>query len=120
VISIRTSVVESGLYGDDYDAFAEALRAEGYAVELDDEPAEYRSAEKVAVEVGIWIWENAGNAAEVAALALVIQQAAAATISRAKKARRSQPMRRLPIYGPDGSVIASVELPADDDEASEG
>ena len=38
-------------------------------------------------------------------VAEAIRRAAAPTIARAKKARRRQQLRRLPIYGPDGEVL---------------
>ena len=114
MISIRTTVVEYGLHGDDYDAFAAALRAEGLEVQI-DQPAEFRSGfEQSAVELGIFIWEHFDDAATVAAVVEAIRRAARATISRAKKGRRKQQLRRLPIYGSDGEVLAWVDLPADD------
>jgi hypothetical protein len=66
MITIRTSVVEYGIYRDDYDAFVAALRDEGLAAEI-DQPMERRSAGETAVELGIWIWEHPEQAASLLA-----------------------------------------------------
>ena len=116
-ITVRTSVVELGLYGDEYEAFAAAMRAEGYAVDI-EEPPEYRSAGRVAVEAGIWIWEHPTEAAALTVVVDAIRRAAASTISRAKKGRRKQRLRRLPIYGSNDQIHAWVELPDDDDHGA--
>ncbi|MDT5009993.1 MAG: hypothetical protein QOH57_1610 [Mycobacterium sp.] len=114
MIIIRTSVVEYGIYRDDYEAFLAALRDDGFAAQL-DQPMERRSVGGAGVELGIWIVEHPEQAASLIAVAEAIRRAAASTIARAKKARRTQQLRRLPIYGPDDKVLMWVDLPADDD-----
>jgi len=116
MITIRTSVLEYRIYRDDYDAFVTALRHEGFATEI-DQPMERRSAGDTAVELGIWIWEHPEQAASLIAVAEAIRRAAASTIARARKARRTQQLRRLPIYGPDGEVLTWVDLPAEGSES---
>ncbi len=110
MIVIRTSIVELGLYRDEYEALVEALRGEGYAARI-DEPTETRSIEQAALEIGIWTGEHV--AAPV--IAALVARHAQATISKRKGARRTQQLRELPIYGPDGRVLDRVSLPADDD-----
>lgn len=110
VIVIRTSIVELGLYRDEYEALVEALRGEGYAARI-DEPTETRSIEQAALEIGIWTGEHVA----AAVIAALVARHAQATISKRKGARRTQQLRELPIYGPDGRVLDRVSLPADDD-----
>jgi hypothetical protein len=81
VIVIRTSIVELGLYRDEYEALVEALRGEGYAARI-DEPTETRSIEQAALEIGIWTGEHV--AAPV--IAALVARHAQATISKIAQA----------------------------------
>ncbi len=114
-IVIRSSVIELGLFGDDYDAFVAALRVEGLDAHIADVP-EYRSVDKDAVEFGIWIAEHVLEIAAGVSALEAIGRAANKTISKRKRARKSQRLRRLPIYGSGGRIHGYIELPADDDE----
>ena len=46
------------MYGDDYDAFVEALRAKGFDARIEQPAGEYRSVDKEAVELGIWVADH--------------------------------------------------------------
>lgn len=116
-IVVRTTVVEQGLYRDDYEAFVEKLCAQGLNAHL-EEPREYRSVEHAAVEVGIWLGNHVGDIAAGAALLDIIRRAAAATISRRKPGRARQHVRRIPIYGSRGEILEYVELPAIEEDGS--
>ncbi len=115
-IVIRTTVVERGLYGDDYEAFVEALRREGFDPHI-EEPAEYRSVDQVAVEIGIWVADHLFEIAAAISIIDVIRRAARETISMRKAGRRTQQARRLPIYGRGGRLHGYVDLPADEQDA---
>lgn len=119
-VVIRTSQIELGMFRDDYEAFVQALAADGLRGRI-DEPREERSLGQVAVAVGIYLAGLGTDAARGAAVD-AIQRAARATIGRAKRERRTQRLRRLPIWKDVHSdeVLAWVELPDDSaDEAGE-
>jgi hypothetical protein len=118
VIVVRTSVVENGLFGDEYEAFVAALRAQGLDARV-DEPDEYRSVGP-AVDVGIWIGDNILQLAAAAAIVDTIRRAAKDTISKRKAGRKTQRLRRLPVYGSRGQIHGWVDLPADDEQDDSG
>jgi hypothetical protein len=110
MIVVRTSVIELGLYSDEYEAFIDALRAEGFEARI-EEPEEYRSVGQIAGAVGIYLAGLGADAVRGAAID-AIRRAAAMTISRAKRGRRSQPLRQLPVFAPNGQdVLLWVPLP---------
>jgi hypothetical protein len=99
VIVIRTSVVELGLYRDEYEEFVAELRAHGFEARIDEDREEFRSIDRAAVEVGIWSADHVFELAAAASVVDTIRRAAADTISKRKAGRRTQRLRKLPIYG---------------------
>src|SRR4051794_2930848 len=85
---LRTTVLEFGLYRNEYEAFVAALAAEGLEARL-EQPEERRSVEQIAVEVGIWIGDQTAGMA-FGALVTAIGAAAKKTISE-EKGRRKGP-----------------------------
>jgi hypothetical protein len=117
MILVRTSVVEYGLYRDDYDAFVAALEAEGFSARV-AVPEEQRGASAAVREVGIWLISEVAPSVALALIVDAVVRAAGATFARAKRGRRTQGLRRLPIYGPNGEVLAWVELAAAEDDGA--
>lgn len=115
MIVVRSSVIELGMFREEYEAFVAALGAEGFAARVDD-PEERRGLAQAAHDVGIWLGSDVAPGAAAGLAVEAVVRAARATIGRAKRARRTQPLRRLPIYGPDGKVLSWVELPAAEDD----
>jgi hypothetical protein len=114
-IVIRTSRVELGLYRDEYEGFVDALRAEGITARI-SEPEETRSLEQAAVELGIWVTDHVVEISAGGVFLDVIRRAARDTISKRKAARKTQRLKRLPIYGSGDRIHGWVDLPAEDDE----
>lgn len=81
------------MYGDDYDAFVEASRAEGFDARIEQPAGEYRSVDKEAVELGICVADHIVQLSAGGVLLDVVRRAARDTISKRKAARKSQRLR---------------------------
>jgi hypothetical protein len=118
VIVVRTTVLELGLYREDYEAFVAALSADGFPARI-EESDEFRDLGQVAEGMGIYL-AGLGTEAVRGEVVEAIRRAARVTIGRAKRGRRTQRVRRLPIWAPNGSdVLSWVELPAEPGESDD-
>ncbi|MBA2537173.1 MAG: hypothetical protein H0V20_07055 [Actinobacteria bacterium] len=93
------------------------LRANGFDARIDDELSERRSFElgRETVQVGIWLADQFLEPTAIALAVEAIKAAALRTISKRKKGRKHQRVRKLPIYGSRGQIHGWVELPPEDD-----
>jgi hypothetical protein len=120
VIVVQTSVVELGLYRDEYEAFVARLCAEGFEARIDEDREEYRSVDQTAVEVGIWVADHILELGAGVTVVDTIRRAAAETISKRKAGRKRQRLKRLPIYGSGGRIHGWVDLPDDSEGRPSG
>ena len=109
-VVIRPTVVEYGVNRAAYDEFVAALRAEGIDARV-DQPPERRDGglQHSAVDVAIYLFENAGNVYAASQIAKIAVQ----KLGKRRPPQSKRPDRRGAIFDQDAGETHEIVLERD-------
>jgi hypothetical protein len=116
-VVLRPVPLEFGRHREDYDVLVRALSAEGFRVEL-QAPIEERwdGIQHASADLLVYILEGAATGVAGAITTVIIKTLG----NKVRRPKNRQEPRRAAMFGPDGEVITTVEIPdlePDDDPA---
>lgn len=116
-VKVRSSVLEDGMFQDQWQAFASDLRAEGHEVEGVGHSGQFSKVpadlpDPLTIVITIWVAEKMAGAAISSAVTQVVN-----AVGKHLRGRFAGASRKVEIVDGDGNVLKVVEV--EDDPASD-